>query len=144
MQNSEVPTQHKIKLLYGHAIGHALEMLANGRLRHGDAVSIGITIEGAIACLLKIWNKTEWKKQTQLLEKLSLPILVPKKYKPQAILEKMKLYKKLVTYGAFAFVLPQKIGQVATTHQDNFLTCVKQNEFLELFNQALLFIHKNF
>ena len=143
MQNSEVPTQHKIKLLYGHAVGHALETLANGRLRHGDAISIGITIEGAIACILKIWDKKEWEKQTRLLEKLHLPILVPKKYNSQVITEKMKLYKKLVTQDAFAFVFPQKIGQVATTCQDNFLTYVKQDEFLKLFNQALLFIHKN-
>ncbi len=143
MQNSEMPVSHKIKLLYGHAVGHALEILSDGKLNHGKAVSIGMTIEGAIACLFNIWNRDEWKRQTNLLKSLHMPVLVPEKFDIKLILEKMKLYKKLMTKDEYAFVLPNKIGQVASIQKDVFLSYINKNNFPKILNQSLLFIKKN-
>lgn len=144
IQNSEASPHHKVKLLYGHAVGHALEILAQGELRHGEGVAIGMTTEGAIACLLGIWNKKEWRRQTQLLKNFHLPISAPSKFTIGMIIEKMKLYKKLVTSDSFGFVLPKEIGDVASYQQESsFLIYVKKDNFLNILTQALEFAHKN-
>lgn len=101
----------KIRLLYGHAIAHALEKITS--LKHGDAVSIGINIEGAMACVLGIWNKNEWKKQQTLLQNLGLPTHLPSNISLDKLINKMEFYKKLVTKDSLCFVLPKKIGTVA-------------------------------
>lgn len=143
MKNSEAPPHHKIKLLYGHAVGHALEILAQGKIRHGEGVAIGMTVEGAVACLLGIWDRNEWIRQTQLLKKLYLPTSVPPKYTTRMIIEKMKKYKKLVSFDAFGFVLLKKMGDVAFYHSEsNFLTYIKKNDFLNILNEALKFMHE--
>lgn len=141
-QNSEASFPHKIKLLYGHAVGHALEILAKGKISHGDGVSIGMTIEGAIACLLGIWNNAEWIKQTNLLRKFHLPTLIPSKYSVSMITEKMKLYKKLITPNAFGLVLPNKIGQVQENNKE-YLIFIHKNDIRLLFNKAIKLVNEN-
>lgn len=84
----EEGSSQKIKLLYGHAIGHALEKCTETKLRHGDAVAIGMNIEGAIACIMGIWNQKEWNMQRQLLQQLSLPTKIPPSVTINMVLEK--------------------------------------------------------
>lgn len=141
MLNSEAPTEHKIKLLYGHAVGHALEILADGRLRHGDAVSIGMTIEGVMACLLKYWDINEWRQQTKLLLNLSLPVNFPNTCTINAVINKMSLYKKLVRDDAYGFIFPCRIGDVVK-HDKEYVTYIPILQTKKLLKQAISIIDK--
>lgn len=142
MRNAEDPPAHKIKLLYGHAVGHALEIIEKAKLRHGDAVSIGMTIEGALACTLGIWQPSEWERQTILLKRLGLPVSPPRNVQPREVIDRMHHYKKLVTSTTFAFVFPRRFGVVADSDK-TFLTHIKKNDFFKLYMQAIEFIKKH-
>ncbi len=142
MVNSEATSEHKIKLLYGHAIGHAIEIMSNERFRHGDAVSIGITIEGAIACILKYWNKKEWQRQTILLKKLSLPVQFPDSLDINTVFAAMSRYKKLVRDGAYGFIFPRKIGAVLK-QKSGYITYIPIPKVKQLLQQAILFIQND-
>lgn len=142
MRNTEDPPAHKIKLLYGHAVGHALEIIEKAHLRHGDAVSIGMTLEGALACVLGIWKPALWKRQTRLLYQLGLPLYLPQNIRPQDIIERMQRYKKLVTRSTFAFIFPKRLGLVADSDK-TFLTHVKKKDFFKLFMRTIEFIKQH-
>lgn len=137
MKNSEMPKLYKIKLLYGHGVGHGIELLGR-QIRHGDAVAIGMTIEGALACLLGIWNTKEWQDQTKLLRKLHLPTARQGlEYSIDRLMEKMSHYKKLIAPGKFGFILPEKIGKVS--YGDGmFLTFVARSRMKVLLQRAIL------
>lgn len=140
MLNAEAPSNHKIKLLYGHAIGHAIEVCSNDHFRHGDAVSIGMTIEGAMACLLKYWDIEEWRRQTKLLLNLSLPIKFPNTLNVDSVFNRMSLYKKLVRDGKYGFIFPSSIGNVVK-QRDGYVTYIPISKAKKLFEQAITLIN---
>jgi 3-dehydroquinate synthase len=144
MENSELPPKHKIKLLYGHAIAHGIEIMGTKRVRHGDAVAIGMTIEGALACLLGIWNKEEWLLQTQLLKNFHLPVTPATRSRDfiDTLTDTMSLYRKLVFNNDFGFVFPSKLGHVETA-DGNFITYIPRNRMKTLLHEALTFAGKN-
>lgn len=123
----------KISLLYGHAIGHALEASGKGKWRHGDCVAIGMHLEGAIACELGIWNQQEWHQQYQLLQQLRLPTTILPLVSSVEISNKMLLYKKLVEPENYLFVLPREIGKVNNA-ESTYLTAIPKGQFRELLN----------
>lgn len=126
----------KIRLLYGHAIGHAIESAEGLHLRHGDCVAIGMHLEGAIACMMNIWNLKEWQRQLKLMNNLGLPIDLPSKVTVEQITKKMLLYKKLVNQENYLFVLPDKIGSVY--HKDtNCLTAIPKKSMKGIIEKAL-------
>jgi len=57
-------------LNYGHTIGHAIELLSNFKLTHGEAVALGMYFESKIAVELGIMNKHDCDRQNHLLKKL--------------------------------------------------------------------------
>jgi len=126
----------KISLLYGHSIGHALEIYNNVYQRHGDCVSIGMNIEGAIACLLGVWNEKEWRDQLNLLRFYNLPTKLPKNIKLLNLTKKMLLYKKLVSKDYYLFSVPKKIGEINNSHLD-YLTSVKKEKMIPLLKTSL-------
>lgn len=135
MKNSEESPENKIKLLYGHAVGHALEILLK-QSRHGDCVSIGMNIEGAVACQLGIWGRKQWLEQKKLLHSLNLPTEFPKEINITNLVNKMLLYKKLVKHNNLQLVLPKNIGEVANK-KNKWLTGISQNTLLRLLNQLI-------
>ena len=132
----------KIRLLYGHAIGHAIESSKGAHLRHGDCVAIGMHIEGAMACLMNIWSKEEWQLQYKLLKNLGLPTRIPKKINIQEVVQKMLLYKKLVDNDNYLFVLPEKIGSVHN-RATSYLTPVPKKAMENILRKALEWAREN-
>lgn len=141
MKNSEDPPNHKIKLLYGHAIGQALELYGKKRLKHGEAVAIGMTIEGAIAVQLGIWNKEQWQEQTELIKKFHLPITLLSGILIKNLIQKMKLYKKLIKEKSFGFIFPIQIGKVSNKNK-SFLTYISENKIEGVIENALALVQK--
>ena len=132
----------KIRLLYGHAIGHAYEKLTDGHKRHGDCVAIAMNIEGALSILLGLWDKKQWDRLEKLIINLNLPKDLPEDIDLDALLSKMLLYKKLVDKENYLFCLPDKIGHI-NKQEGSCLTPIKKTEMKDILIKALSWIRKN-
>lgn len=95
----------------GHTVGHALEAASGYRLRHGEAVSIGMVIAARLAERLGIAKTGLSQALAEALAGLSLPVSVPPELDRAALLQAMRLDKKRAD-GRLRFTLPEKIGAV--------------------------------
>ena len=95
----------------GHTIGHALETASGYRLRHGEAVSIGMVAEARLAERLGIAEPGLSGTIAVTLLKLGLPVKIPSNLAPKEIIEKMRFDKKM-NLGKIRFALPVTIGEV--------------------------------
>jgi 3-dehydroquinate synthase len=103
-------------LNYGHTFGHAIEALARyGTYLHGEAISIGMTMAGTLSAKLGLWPIESLDRQTRLLGRFSLPVLLGSHdgLTAATMLEAMRLDKK-TSHGKFHLILPTKLGQVQT------------------------------
>jgi len=94
----------------GHTIGHALEVASEYRLRHGEAVSIGIAAESAIAVRMGFLRPDEFERVTRLLMRLGLPVRIPRVRNAAVFVSALSLDKKSGA-GGTRFVLLNGIGR---------------------------------
>ena len=99
-------TGERMKLNFGHTIGHAIERLSG--LEHGRAISIGMVCECRVAELVTGFKDTDRVKA--VLEKLGLPTQL--NADPKAVLKLIRVDKKS-WYGKPILALPTKIGSIA-------------------------------
>ena len=100
----------RMVLNYGHTIGHAIEAATGfATLTHGEAVSLGIAAEAALAVRLGVATEATRDRQERLLERLGLPIRTAA-LDPGLVLEAMSHDKK-GRDGRVPFVLAPAIGQ---------------------------------
>jgi 3-dehydroquinate synthase len=59
---------------FGHWAAHKLEHLTNYRLRHGEAVAIGIALDSTYSYLLGSLAEDDWRRILTLLRNLGLPV----------------------------------------------------------------------
>ena len=99
----------------GHTIGHAVELVSGFRLRHGEAVAIGMTAEARLAEQMGLAAPQERlsTRIAQALQTIGLPTEIPPDLDPEAIRRTMSLDKKRAG-GKVKFALPVKIGEVVT------------------------------
>ena len=115
-QDEHERTGLRAVLNYGHTFCHAFEALTGyGELLHGEAVSIGMLYASRLAELRGFIDAEMTARQEQLLSTLHIPIRLPDPSKCPAdlIIQKMLLDKKTVG-GQLRFILPTKMGHVAT------------------------------
>jgi 3-dehydroquinate synthase len=62
---------------FGHWAAHKLEMLTEHRLRHGEAVAIGIALDSTYAHLTGVLGERDWRRIIDLLTSLRLAVAVP-------------------------------------------------------------------
>lgn len=107
-------------LNFGHTIGHAIESLSqqtNHPLFHGEAVSIGMIVEGKISKLIGILSEKEYIILEQALRQAGLPTAIPD-IKTDKILVKIKADKKSEK-GKINFTLLKGIGKAIINQQVN-------------------------
>ncbi len=97
----------------GHTFGHALEVLSDFTLRHGEAVSIGLVAAAKVALALEMCDEEVERRLVALLDKFDLPTRY-EGYDPQRIWEAMAMDKKR-RGKELRFVLPRAIGEVVIT-----------------------------
>ena len=98
-------------LNYGHTIGHALESLGKyKKLIHGEAVSIGMVQEAAIANHLEHCSGEVVSRQKELVRRAGLPDQLPSL--SMSDLWGAMQHDKKVVKGQIHCVLPREIGQV--------------------------------
>ncbi len=95
-------------LNYGHTVGHALEAVSLGRLRHGEAVAVGMNAAAWLGDRMGVAAPGVRQRQNDLLLALGLKLTRPGADK-RAIERKLKLDKK-VREAKTRFVLTLQIG----------------------------------
>ena len=98
-------------LNYGHTYGHAVELLSDFRLSHGESVAIGMAAAARMAVRLGMWSSEDEERQNALLRRLGLPVTIPQEMSADRITEVMGHDKKNAA-GAITLVLPVKMGEV--------------------------------
>ncbi|KKU48927.1 3-dehydroquinate synthase [Candidatus Uhrbacteria bacterium RIFCSPLOWO2_12_FULL_46_10] len=96
-------------LNFGHTIGHAVEIVTEHAVTHGEAVAIGMAYEGSLALGTGL-SEDEWREMLRLLQAVNLPTGLH--CDPVQLIEVMRQDKKVVD-GQICFALPRKIGEAA-------------------------------
>ena len=97
----------------GHTVGHAVEHASGYRIRHGEAVSIGMVAAARIAEQLELAQPGLSGEICSVLENLGLPTEIPVDLDRTAIRGAIGLDKKR-TGGKVGFVLPVRVGEIKT------------------------------
>jgi 3-dehydroquinate synthase len=94
----------------GHTFGHALELVSEYTLRHGEAVAIGLVAAANMAVELGRCDPVLAGRIRDLLDRLGLPVRAPG-YDADAVLHAMGHDKKR-SGKRLRFVIPQALGDV--------------------------------
>jgi len=93
----------------GHTLGHAIEAATAYRLRHGEAVAIGMVLESRIAAMTGLLSMRDYIRLERLLHAVGLPTRQPDRLNMKAVLSSLALDKKSGA-GEPLFVLPKAMG----------------------------------
>lgn len=102
-------------LNYGHTLGHALETVSSYKVRHGEAVAIGMVAAARISNMKGFLDSIEVQRIRELIARAGLPVKNPG-YRIEKLVEAMRHDKK-VSQGRIRFVLPRAIGEVFVTDE---------------------------
>ena len=111
VQRDPFESGERAHLNLGHTFGHAIEKLADFRLRHGDGVAIGLVCAANLAARLELASPSLAAEIVDLLESLDVPARVPVEHSAGDIIAAMSTDKKRVN-GRLRFVVPSAIGDV--------------------------------
>lgn len=111
-------------MLYGHTVGHAIEMLDHEHINHGEGVGIGMAVAARISQALGIAAPGLVATHEGILTELNLPNRIPKHIRPNVIIEKLAHNKKNYQ-GEIRFVLLKDVGRMHETN-GNFFTTVPE------------------
>jgi shikimate kinase/3-dehydroquinate synthase len=103
----------RASLNLGHTVGHAIELVSGFRLRHGEAVAIGMVAEARLSERLEFAESGLSAQIADSLRKLGLPTEIPPNLPREDILKAMCVDKKKAA-GVVRFALPVGIGEVRT------------------------------
>lgn len=109
------PYEHGLRqvLNFGHTLGHALEAASAYRLRHGEAVAIGMVLEARLSVELGLAAPDLPEQIAVVLGGLGLPVQIPAWLDRQAALGYVHRDKKRRA-GRVRFALPRAVGAVET------------------------------
>jgi 3-dehydroquinate synthase len=101
----------------GHTIGHAVEHASGYKLRHGEAVAVGMAVEATLAERLGIAENGTAERVCDCLDRIGLPTTVPVGLDRDRILASLSLDKKK-RGGRLRFALLKRIGEVELVEMD--------------------------
>lgn len=120
-------------LNFGHTIGHAIESISDFRVRHGEAVAIGMVYESYIALKNKYIMQQELERLIKILRYFELPIdFEIDNY--TTFKENIVKDKKNVD-NCIKIVLPQSIGHAIITSDIKLETII---QYIQEFNRRVL------
>lgn len=123
---------------FGHWAAHKLEHLSNYRLRHGEAVAIGMALDCTYSYLTGLLTKADWQQIIKTLKQLGFKLYDIELGKDlEDKNSKNSIFGGLVEFrehlgGELAIMLLQKIGQGTEVNQVNINT----------YQQAILMLQK--
>ncbi len=94
----------------GHTFGHAIENVSDYRYLHGEAVALGLVMAADLS--VRLGHAASGLKQQfiDLIEAFDLPCILPDKYTTDAIINAMRLDKK-VHSGKHRLILMRAMGE---------------------------------
>jgi 3-dehydroquinate synthase len=104
----------------GHTLGHAVESVSGFRVRHGEAVAIGMVAEAKLAEILHIAVNGLSERIAAALSALGLPVNIPEDLPQEELIRTMRFDKKK-SGGITCFALPVEIGLVQVNVEVNDL-----------------------
>lgn len=99
-------------LNFGHTVAHGLERATGYRMRHGDAVAIGMVVEARLAAERTRFPRDSADRLEALLRGLGLPTRVPRRIDLRAAIRAMRHDKKNRA-GEIRCALPRSLGRFA-------------------------------
>ena len=99
-------------LNFGHTIGHAIELVSGYSLLHGEAIAIGMALEGRLAERAGVAEPGTADAIAGALRAFSLPTTLPDSCESDAVIAAMGSDKK-ARAGKTRFALPSRIGRMA-------------------------------
>jgi 3-dehydroquinate synthase len=113
-------------LNYGHTLGHAIEKDSNYKLRHGEAVSIGMVFAAELSSEVAGLSKDAVQLHRELLGNFNLPVSYPKgRWKS---LSSLLLKDKKVKQSKVRFIGVSKIGKPVWLEDVSFSTLTRVYE----------------
>ncbi|MEH2107534.1 3-dehydroquinate synthase [Nostoc sp.] len=112
---------------FGHWAAHKLEHLTNYRLRHGEAVAIGIALDSTYSYLAGLLDCSEWQRILNTLSALGFTLYVPELTENLSELEDPHcLFRGLTEFrehlgGELTLTLLKGIGKRIEVHEVNLL-----------------------
>jgi len=97
-------------LNYGHTVGHAIEAALPSRYTHGEAIAIGMHVEGQIARRLGLLSEEDAGRQDHALAGIGLAVTIPVDAPIDGLFDAMRLDKKR-REGRIRCTLPEGIGR---------------------------------
>jgi len=111
VEHDETDTGRRHVLNFGHTLGHALERWTGyRRLRHGEAVALGMYAAGSIALKRGYWSEDEFARLASLCHSLR-PVRPLGAFVPEEIIGHLAVDKKR-SAGRNVWILPRAIGTV--------------------------------
>ncbi|MGA2654386.1 MAG: hypothetical protein ABSF18_00210, partial [Gammaproteobacteria bacterium] len=106
------PEEKNIRKLlnFGHTLGHAIEAASDYKIRHGEAVAIGMVIESEISTELGLLAQGISDKITQVICEYDIPFKDVRAIKPENLMPYFKLDKKNLNNEIYC-VLLEDIGK---------------------------------
>lgn len=123
-------------LNFGHTIAHAIEVLSDYTIPHGQAVAIGCVSESLLSHLEGYLSYNEYKRIKNIFEKLGFNLKIPSSFQKKELLQAMKSDKKALK-GNSRFVLLHSIGSVHSFNQE-YCKEVKGELLIKLLQKILL------
>jgi 3-dehydroquinate synthase len=99
----------RVALNYGHTTGHAIEILSDHKVTHGESVAMGMDVAARLSTKLNLCEKSVVHKQRNLLRKLGIETSIPD-LDPSDIVNIMISDKKTESSN-IRMVLPTGIGK---------------------------------
>jgi 3-dehydroquinate synthase len=98
---------------FGHTVGHAVEAISNFKLKHGQAVAIGMMAAAKISLRLGTFHQEGVNQMEEVILAAGLPVNLPdlNSIEKEKLIEIIKHDKKVLA-GKIRFVLLKAIGDV--------------------------------
>jgi 3-dehydroquinate synthase len=103
---------------FGHWAAHKLEQMTHYKLRHGEAVAIGIAMDTVYSYLSGMISKTACEKVTELIKELGFKLYIPEMKDTGALINGLKEFKEHLG-GNLTIMLLSELGQGMEVHVMN-------------------------
>ena len=103
-------TGRRTLLNFGHTLGHAIESSADGALRHGECVSLGMVAGCRISQRAGLLGGGDVDRISRVLEQFGLPTRLPISIERGAVMQALELDKK-AAQGRIRLVLLEGFGR---------------------------------